>query len=130
MYTDKEQPFDWPFYGEVNEGSEEVSEARTNYRAVLSMIDEHFGKILDFMDEHDMWKDTMLIVNTDHGYMLGEHGFLEKIICLIMTRLSIHHFLSGIQPLAVLEKDVHSFVRQLTLHQRSLTTLESHQHLI
>ena len=78
MYTDKEQPFDWPFYGEVNEGSEEVSEARTNYRAVLSMIDEHFGKILDFMDEHDMWKDTMLIVNTDHGYMLGEHGFFGK----------------------------------------------------
>ena len=81
MYTDKEQPFDWPFYGEVNEGSEEVSEARTNYRAVLSMIDEHFGKILDFMDEHDMWKDTMVIVNTDHGFLLSEHGEWAKCHC-------------------------------------------------
>ena len=78
MYTDSDQPFDWPFYGEVSEDAEEVKEARTNYRAVLSMIDAYFGKILDFMDEHDMWKDTMLIVNTDHGYMLGEHGFFGK----------------------------------------------------
>jgi hypothetical protein len=25
-----------------------------------------------------MWKDTMLIVNTDHGYLLGEHGYFAK----------------------------------------------------
>ena len=29
-------------------------------------------KILDMMDKYDLWKDTMLIVNTDHGFMLGE----------------------------------------------------------
>ena len=78
LYTDSEAPFDWPFYGEVDEDAQEVKDARINYRAVLSMIDEYFGKILDFMDQHDMWKDTMLIVNTDHGYMLGEHGFFGK----------------------------------------------------
>ena len=27
------------------------------------------------MDEHDLWDDTMLIVNTDHGFLLGEHGW-------------------------------------------------------
>ncbi|HBF36121.1 MAG TPA: hypothetical protein DDW50_02240 [Firmicutes bacterium] len=25
-----------------------------------------------------MWKDTMLIINTDHGYLLGEHGYFGK----------------------------------------------------
>ena len=55
-----------------------MEDARINYRAVLSMMDYYLGKILDFMDEHDMWKDTMLIVNTDHGYMLGEHGYFGK----------------------------------------------------
>ncbi|MDD2958760.1 MAG: sulfatase-like hydrolase/transferase [Lachnospiraceae bacterium] len=78
LYTDQETPFDWPFYGKTEENSKEVSDATVNYRAVLSMIDYYLGKILDFMDEHDMWKDTMLIVNTDHGYMLGEHGYFGK----------------------------------------------------
>ncbi|MBT9778539.1 sulfatase-like hydrolase/transferase [Clostridium sp. MCC353] len=78
MYTDQEADFDWPFYGEVEEESKEVKEARLNYRAVLSMMDHYLGKFLDFMDEHDMWKDTMLIVNTDHGYLLGEHGYFGK----------------------------------------------------
>ena len=78
MYTDQEADFDWPFYGEVDEASKEVKEARLNYRAVLSMMDVYLGKVLDFMDAHDMWKDTMLIVNTDHGYLLGEHGYFGK----------------------------------------------------
>jgi hypothetical protein len=30
------------------------------------------------MDRHDMWKDTMFILTTDHGYLLGEHGFMAK----------------------------------------------------
>jgi hypothetical protein len=34
--------------------------------------------VLDFMDEHDMWSDTMLLVNTDHGFLLGEHGWWAK----------------------------------------------------
>jgi hypothetical protein len=30
------------------------------------------------LDEKEMWKDTMLIVNTDHGFFLGEKGFWGK----------------------------------------------------
>ncbi len=33
---------------------------------------------MDVMDELDMWKDTMLIVWTDHGFMLSEHDFWGK----------------------------------------------------
>lgn len=71
--------FDWPHYDEMEPGDEDkVRQARLNYRAVLSMMDNYLGKVLDFMDAHDMWKDTMLIVNTDHGYLLGEHGYFGK----------------------------------------------------
>jgi hypothetical protein len=38
------------------------------------------GKVLDKRDELDLWKDTMLIVNTDHGFLLGEHGWRAKCI--------------------------------------------------
>ena len=34
--------------------------------------------LLDLMDELDLWKDTMLIVNTDHGFFLSEHGYWGK----------------------------------------------------
>ena len=52
MYTEQEAPFDWPFYGEVEEGGKEVEDARVNYRAVLSLTDNYLGKILDFMHLH------------------------------------------------------------------------------
>ncbi len=70
--------FDWPDYALVKETPEEIQEGRYNYAALLSMCDAQLGKVLDLMDENDMWKDTMLIVNTDHGYMLGEHGYWAK----------------------------------------------------
>lgn len=70
--------FDWPDYAAVKETKEEVDEGRRSYKALLTMCDESLGKVLDMMDEKEMWRDTMLIVNTDHGYMLGEHGFWAK----------------------------------------------------
>ena len=30
------------------------------------------------MDRHDLWKDTLLVVGTDHGFLLGEHGRWAK----------------------------------------------------
>ncbi len=30
------------------------------------------------MDRYDLWKDTLLIVNTDHGFLLGEHEWWGK----------------------------------------------------
>ena len=32
------------------------------------------------MDELDLWKDTLLIVNTDHGFLLGEHDWWAKVV--------------------------------------------------
>ena len=70
--------FDWPPYREVRETPEEVQHCRYEYAALLSMCDYYLGKVLDLMDELDLWKDTMLIVNTDHGFCLGEHDCWAK----------------------------------------------------
>lgn len=70
--------FDWPPYSKVTENEEEINHIRMEYAALLSMCDESLGKILDQMDKYNMWDDTMLIVNTDHGFMLGEHGHWAK----------------------------------------------------
>jgi arylsulfatase A-like enzyme len=70
--------FDWADYRPVTETPDEVRHLRYEYAALLSMCDEYLGKVLDAFDEFDLWKDTMLIVNTDHGYLLGEHGYWAK----------------------------------------------------
>lgn len=69
----------WPAYTTADQYPEEqVSYFRALYKALLSMTDRHIGRILDVLDKHDMWKDTMVILTTDHGFMLGEHGYLAK----------------------------------------------------
>lgn len=30
------------------------------------------------MDRYDLWKDTILIMNTDHGFLLSEHDWWEN----------------------------------------------------
>jgi arylsulfatase A-like enzyme len=55
-----------------------VDHVRHEYASLLSMCDAKMGDILDLMDELDMWKDTMLVVWTDHGFMLGEHDCWAK----------------------------------------------------
>jgi arylsulfatase A-like enzyme len=70
--------FDWPPYGPVQQPPDEVERCRMECAALHTMCDESLGRILDFMDAYDLWKDTMLIVNTDHGFLLGEHGCWAK----------------------------------------------------
>ncbi len=69
---------DWPRYDRVDELPAECDELRANYYAVVSLCDFQLGRLLDEFDRHDMWKDTALVVTTDHGYLLGEHDFWAK----------------------------------------------------
>lgn len=70
--------FDWPNYAPVTESPDAVQHLRYEYAALLSMCDSSLGRVLDFMDENNMWRDTLLIVNTDHGFLLGEHDWWAK----------------------------------------------------
>lgn len=70
--------FDWPGYQKVTESADQVEQARKEYAALVTQCDHSLGRVLDFMDDHDMWDDTLLLVNTDHGFLLGEHGWWAK----------------------------------------------------
>ncbi len=72
--------FDWPDYKTVDEPADAVTHVRCEYAALLSMCDMSLGRVLDYMDANDMWQDTMLIVNTDHGFLLGEHDCWAKCV--------------------------------------------------
>lgn len=76
----EEETLNWPRYGMApgDDYRQELENAKREYAALMTMCDAQLGKILDFMDEQDMWKDTALIVNTDHGFLLGEHECMGK----------------------------------------------------
>ncbi len=71
--------YDWPDYGPVGERTpKQIEHLKLRYAALMSKCDESLGRVLDAFDKHDLWKDTMLVVCTDHGFMLGEHDLLAK----------------------------------------------------
>lgn len=69
---------DWPPYDKVQEDPNTVEHVRCEYAALVSKCDRYLGKVLDAFDKYNLWEDTMLIVNTDHGFLLGEHGWWGK----------------------------------------------------
>ncbi len=70
--------FDWPSYSKVTESSELMAQCRGHYAALVSMCDARLGEVLDEMDRLNLWQDTMLLVWTDHGFLLGEHDWWAK----------------------------------------------------
>jgi arylsulfatase A-like enzyme len=73
-------PFDWPPYREVREDEQTVRHIRCMYAALMTFCDQQLGRVLDAFDRHDLWRDTMLIVNTDHGFLMGEHDWWAKVM--------------------------------------------------
>lgn len=74
------QEFDWPDYKKVSETKQQIEHCRKRYASLVSACDAFLGKLLDAFDEYSMWDDTQLIVTTDHGYLLGEHGWWAKTV--------------------------------------------------
>jgi len=87
MYTD-EDPTDvdlpvWPYYGRVDEGQSKLTDrqlefVRSQFAGKVSMVDEQFGTVLDRLDAEGLWNETMVVVTSDHGYFLGDHGWVGK----------------------------------------------------
>ena len=44
------------------------------YAASVTYVDTLLGKVLDFMDARDMWRNTLVVLTSDHGMHNGEKG--------------------------------------------------------
>ena len=50
------------------------------YAALVTFCDQQLGRVLDAFDEYNLWEDTLLLVNTDHGFLMGEHDWWAKVV--------------------------------------------------
>lgn len=48
------------------------------YLATVAAVDESVGTILDYLEQHDLMENTIIVYTTDQGFFLGEKGFFDK----------------------------------------------------
>lgn len=49
-----------------------------NYLATVKAVDESVGRLLDYLDDHGLAENTIVIYSSDQGFYLGEHGWYDK----------------------------------------------------
>jgi iduronate 2-sulfatase len=67
-YADAPSPFERPLT------EEQQRELKHGYYASVSFIDAQVGRLLDALDELQIAKNTVVVLWSDHGWKLGEHG--------------------------------------------------------
>jgi arylsulfatase A-like enzyme len=89
--------------------AEELEYCRALYRAKVSLVDRWIGFLLEGIHALGLWDETAVLFTTDHGFYLGEHGYIGKSLvsesfqqCLPMYP-EVHHIpllahVPGIEP--------------------------------
>ena len=49
-----------------------------DYLACVASVDENIGRILKYLDDNDLTKNTLIIYTSDQGMYLGENGWFDK----------------------------------------------------
>lgn len=62
----------------TGEASYDARAVKACYYAMIELIDNQFGRILDVLEETQQLSNTIIIFTSDHGELLGDHGLLYK----------------------------------------------------
>ena len=49
-----------------------------DYLGCILSVDESVGRLLKFLDDEGLAKDTIVVYSSDQGFYLGEHGWFDK----------------------------------------------------
>lgn len=67
------------FDGHLDKMTEETRQSlRATFLGLAAEVDHHLGRIFDWLKETGQWDDTLIIVTSDHGEMLGDHFMWGK----------------------------------------------------
>lgn len=63
---------------EVGYTQDELKLATRQYYAAVSGIDEQFGRLIKYLKETGLYDNTVVVLSSDHGDMMGSHGLMGK----------------------------------------------------
>ncbi|BDZ55769.1 sulfatase family protein [Agromyces marinus] len=49
-----------------------------DYLRCVASIDDNVGRVLDYLDEHGLTENTIVVYTSDQGFFLGDHGWYDK----------------------------------------------------
>src|SRR3546814_14447881 len=49
-----------------------------DYLRTVQSVDDGVGRVLDYLDEHGLAENTIVVYTSDQGFYLGEHGWFDK----------------------------------------------------
>jgi arylsulfatase A-like enzyme len=49
-----------------------------DYLRCVASVDENVGRVLDYLEESGLAKNTVVIYSSDQGFFLGDHGWFDK----------------------------------------------------
>lgn len=49
-----------------------------DYLGCIKGVDENVGRVLKYLDDEGLAKDTIVVFSSDQGFYLGEHGWFDK----------------------------------------------------
>lgn len=65
-------------YAEIELPPDLLRRTRANYAGLVTMVDTWFGHLLAELRSGGWLDDTLVVVASDHGHSLGEHGYIGK----------------------------------------------------
>jgi arylsulfatase A-like enzyme len=75
--------------GQARMSPEDFSILAGLYDGELSYTDYRVRQIYDLLKENDLLNDTMLIITSDHGENLGDHGLMDHQYCVYDSLLRV-----------------------------------------
>ncbi|MCK4991801.1 MAG: sulfatase-like hydrolase/transferase, partial [Bacteroidales bacterium] len=48
------------------------------YHRLVAALDENIGRLMDFIDNSELEKNTIVVYTSDNGWFLGDHGLFNK----------------------------------------------------
>ena len=49
-----------------------------DYLRCIKTIDDEVGRLIDYLKEHDLMDNTVIVYTSDQGFYMGEHGWFDK----------------------------------------------------
>ncbi len=70
------------YSGQTDVSEEDHRRHAAHYFGLVSHLDAQIGRLLDYLEELGLAENTIVVFNSDHGHMIGEHGYVHKgVVC-------------------------------------------------